>query len=93
MERKRVHLYISGRVQGVSFRWHTRDQAKRWSLEGWVKNLPDGRVEILAEGQEDGVKALVEWVHRGPPAAEVEDVTGGWEPATGEHKGTFEILR
>lgn len=93
MSLKRVHVFVSGKVQGVSFRWYTREYAQRWDLAGWVRNLPDGRVEVLAEGEEDGLRALIEWVHTGSPKSIVDDVTGGWETPTGELERPFEIQR
>lgn len=91
MASSRVHLYVSGRVQGVSFRWHTREYAQRFGLSGWVRNLEDGRVEVMAEGEEDGLRALVEWVHIGSPKAIVEDVKGEWLGAVGDLSHPFEI--
>ncbi len=68
------HLLISGRVQGVFFRAHTRDLAQRLGLHGWVRNLPDGRVEVKVWGEPDRVEELVAWCHQGPPAAQVTHV-------------------
>ncbi len=72
--RLRVHLVVSGIVQGVSFRAYTVDEARRLGVAGWVRNLPDGRVEAEAEGDREAVEALVAWCRRGPPAARVEGV-------------------
>ena len=72
--RTRIHLWISGRVQGVGFRYATRQQAGRLGLRGWVRNLSDGRVEILAEGEETAIGALVDACREGPPLARVENV-------------------
>jgi len=81
----RVHLYVSGRVQGVFFRARTRDRARALGITGWVRNLPDGRVEIAAEGARAALDALVSWARVGPPAAQVTDVTITWEnPANTE---------
>lgn len=71
---KRVHVYISGRVQGVWFRASTKRIADEYGLSGWVKNLPDGRVEAVFEGDEEAVKKAVKWCHQGPPGAVVEKV-------------------
>ena len=68
------HLLISGRVQGVFFRAHTRDLARRLGLHGWVRNLPDGRVEVKVWGEPSQVEELVAWCHQGPPAARVTHV-------------------
>lgn len=93
METKRVHLFVTGKVQRVSFRWHTQEMAKKWELSGWVRNLDDGRVEVLAEGKEDGLRALIEWIHIGSPKAIVDDVKGQWEAPVGDLQSPFEILR
>lgn len=86
----RAHIYISGIVQGVFFRSHTREVARSFDLTGWVKNLPDGRVEVVAEGPEDEIKQFISWCHKGPSHARVDDVEVFWEDATGEFKD-FEI--
>ncbi len=78
------HLFISGRVQGVFFRAHTQDLARRLGLHGWVRNLPDGRVEVKVWGDPDRVEELVAWCHQGPPAARVTHVAvGAAEPEPG----------
>ena len=74
----RVHLFISGRVQGVFFRACTQREAQSLGLVGWVRNLPDGRVEIVAQGDAEAVRALVEWSHLGPVRAEVASVDISW---------------
>lgn len=84
MAQKRVHLWIEGLVQGVSFRYYTRQRAGQLGLTGWVKNLPDGRVEIIAEGEEGALQLLVDWCHHGPPSAEVTGVKVEWEPYRGK---------
>ena len=68
------HVLVSGRVQGVGFRWYARETAERLGLGGWVKNLPDGRVELLLEGREPAVEAMLVWLERGPPAAHVKNL-------------------
>lgn len=71
----RRHLWISGRVQGVFFRHSTNQKARAiGGLRGWVRNLPDGRVEALIEGPEPAVAELVDFCHHGPPTARVEHV-------------------
>ncbi|PKM26193.1 MAG: acylphosphatase [Gammaproteobacteria bacterium HGW-Gammaproteobacteria-13] len=65
------HGYVSGRVQGVSFRQTTAEQAERLDLDGWVRNLADGRVEVLFEGDETAVIELASWLAQGPQAADV----------------------
>jgi acylphosphatase len=66
--------YVSGRVQGVFFRASTRQRAELLGITGYVRNLPDGRVEVLACGEPAGVEALCSWLREGPPAASVTDV-------------------
>jgi len=67
-------LLISGRVQGVGFRYALQRKAERLGLAGWVRNRSDGSVEALAQGSPDAVNALTEWARRGPPAARVDDL-------------------
>lgn len=67
-----LHARISGRVQGVGFRWHSQWQAERLGLRGWVRNLSDGDVELWAEGDEPALDALARWLAHGPPAARVD---------------------
>jgi acylphosphatase len=74
MTTRRVHVHVSGRVQGVFFRDATRREAQRLGVSGWVRNLPDGRVEGEFQGPPDAVDALVAWCRQGPPDAKVEDV-------------------
>lgn len=74
MARVRRRLLISGRVQGVFFRDGVRRRAEGWGLAGWVRNLDDGRVEVVVEGERDAVEELERWCHRGPPAARVTAV-------------------
>ena len=71
---KQVQVVVRGRVQGVYFRASTQREAKRLGLTGWVKNRPDGNVEVLAEGEEEGLKDLIAWANKGPSAARVERV-------------------
>lgn len=71
MARACRHGYVSGRVQGVSFRQATAAQAERLDLDGWVRNLADGRVEVLFEGEEAAVDELASWLQQGPEAAKV----------------------
>jgi acylphosphatase len=70
----RAHVFVSGNVQGVFFRYEARERARSRGLSGWVRNLPDGRVEAVFEGLEDPVEAMVEWCREGPRGAEVTDV-------------------
>jgi acylphosphatase len=68
------HVSVYGRVQGVFFRAWTRDQAIELGVTGWVRNCPDGRVDMHIEGEDAAVEQLIDRLHRGPPAAKVEDV-------------------
>lgn len=70
----RYHLWVRGRVQGVGFRFFALQQAERWGVAGWARNLPDGRVEIIAEGDSRALDEFVGSVRRGPAGAGVEDV-------------------
>lgn len=80
----RVHIYISGRVQGVLYRSNTRRRAQKRGLTGWVRNLPDGRVEAVVEGEEERVEELIQWCRRGPPSALVTGLEIKREPPTDE---------
>jgi acylphosphatase len=80
----RLRLRISGRVQGVCYRWYTRDTAADLGLSGWVRNLPDGAVELVAEGPREKLEQLLGWCRRGPDLARVTDIQAEWEEATGE---------
>jgi acylphosphatase len=86
----RAHVFVSGRVQGVFFRSETKYEAKRRGVTGWVRNLPDGRVEAVFEGEEKSVKELIEFCKRGPPGARVSNVEVIWENYTGKFRD-FEI--
>jgi acylphosphatase len=92
MKTIRVHLYIYGRVQGVFFRNTMRRIARGLDLTGWVRNLPDGRVEAVVEGEEEKVERLVSWCRRGPPMAHVSKVEANQETYTDEYKA-FTIRR
>jgi acylphosphatase len=89
-EELRVHLYISGIVQGVFFRSNTRQVAISLHITGWVRNLHDGRVEVIAEGSKDKIDQFLRWCHKGPAGASVDTVEVEWQDATGEFGG-FEI--
>jgi len=86
----RAHLSISGIVQGVCFRAYTQETAQGLGLTGWVRNLHDGRVEVIADGPKDKIQELIEWCHKGPPGAAVDNVEIEWMNATNEFKD-FEI--
>jgi acylphosphatase len=84
MAQKRIHLIVRGRVQGVYFRAASQREARRLGISGWVRNRSDGSVEICAEGDEDAIKELSNWAHRGPSAARVDTVDVRWRGYTGE---------
>lgn len=90
--RVRRHLWISGHVQGVWFRESARRQAERLHVQGWAKNLEDGRVEVVFEGPREAVEQFIRWCQRGPPAARVDHVEVQSEPSTGEFL-RFQVLR
>ncbi len=81
---KRMHVYVSGRVQGVFFRASTQRAARGLDLKGWVKNLRDGSVEALFEGKEEDVNEMLRWCRKGPPGAAVHHCQAVEEPYTGE---------
>ena len=80
----RAHVLISGRVQGVFFRDTSRQQARLLQLAGWVRNLPDGRVEAVFQGEAAAVQQMIDWSHQGPPRALVEEVEVSWEDPQSE---------
>jgi acylphosphatase len=82
--KKRVHLIVSGRVQGVCYRMYARDEAEGAGLTGWIRNLHNSRVEAVAEGPEPELKRFAEWCRRGPPHAMVANVVEEYSDATGE---------
>ena len=89
-DRERAHVYVSGQVQGVFFRDSTQEIAEQLGLTGWVKNLPDGRVEALFEGPSERVREMIRWCEQGPPHAKVDDVDTEFEVSQGDLKG-FEV--
>ena len=89
---KRLHVLVTGTVQGVWFRESTRREAEQRGVTGWVRNLPDGRVEAVFEGPAHGVEAMAAWCQKGPPNAQVERVDVRAEEPTGEFP-TFAVQR
>ena len=81
----RAHIFVRGVVQGVYFRDFTRSHATAAGLTGWVRNVPDGRVEAVVEGERDRIDHLIDRLRTGPPASRVDDVQVSWE----EHAGEF----
>jgi acylphosphatase len=83
-DRVRAHVWVSGRVQGVGFRLSAQWTAHSMGLLGWVRNLPDGRVEAVAEGPREKIDTFLRWCHQGPPGAGVSGVQVEWESPQGE---------
>ena len=79
-----MHVTVSGRVQGVGFRWAITERARSRGVAGWVRNEPDGTVEAVLEGPSEAVDVLVAWIRRGPPGARVDGVTVEEEAPVGE---------
>jgi acylphosphatase len=84
MSKARAHIFVSGKVQGVFFRQNTRRKAQGAGVLGWVKNLDDGRVEAVFKGEEETIKAVIEFCKVGPKGAQVTEITVNWEPYRGE---------
>ncbi|MCD6456524.1 MAG: acylphosphatase [Methanophagales archaeon] len=83
----RAHVFVKGRVQGVLFRYTTKEEANLRAVKGWVRNTEDGGVEAVFEGAKGKVDEMVEYCHYGPPAAKVSSVKVTWGEYTGEFKG------
>ena len=83
-DKVRARLRIEGRVQGVFFRASTRDCAQRLGVNGWVRNCPDGSVEVCAEGARNQIDELIAWCRNGPRGAQVSDVSVAWEECKDE---------
>jgi acylphosphatase len=81
---RRVHLVVSGRVQGVFYRASCAREAEARGLSGWIRNLPDGRVEIVVEGPEPQVEVMIAWCREGPPAARVDEMSVEEEAPAGD---------
>lgn len=83
--KERLHARISGHVQGVNFRYYTRQTAQEIGVTGWVRNRVDGTVEVLAEGSRAELEALLRFLSVGPSSARVSEVQTNWLSATGEY--------
>jgi acylphosphatase len=83
-EKVRALIILSGRVQGVAFRYYAREVASRLGVKGWIKNLVSGEVEIVLEGKRKEVEKMIEWCREGPPLAMVESIEINWLPYSGE---------
>jgi len=90
-KKNRIHVFVSGRVQGIGYRDGVRRKAGKLGIFGWVKNLEDGRVEAIFEGEEGGIEEIVEWVKTGPFLAKVEKIDIVPENFSGEFKD-FKII-
>lgn len=88
----RAHIYVSGIVQGVLFRSYTAMVAYKVNVRGWIRNLRDGRVEAIFEGEKEHVDELLKYCRRGPPGAAVDKVEVRWEDYEGEFQN-FTIIR
>lgn len=91
------HVFISGKVQGVGYRYSLLEKARELNILGWCRNLPDGRVEAWLQGSIDSMASVLEWIHQGPPSAVVEHVQienqAVLEPMLGESVQMFEIRK
>jgi len=85
----RAHILVSGRVQGVFFRDHTHRWARTLRVTGWVRNLDDGNVEVIAEGERENIEGLIDHLEEGSPMAMVENVEVNWQ----EYRGEFPDFR
>jgi acylphosphatase len=81
---KRAHVFISGKVQGVYYRSYAEDAARRLGIRGWIRNLRDGRVEAVFEGEDEAVEEMIRWCWQGSPMSRVDEVEVEWEPYRGE---------
>ena len=88
---KRLHIFVGGMVQGVFFRQSTAMKAKEFGLKGWAKNLKDGRVELVCEGDEDSLNEIIVWCEKGPNGAFVDSVETRWDEFKGEFN-SFQIV-
>ena len=85
----RIHIYVSGRVQGVGFRFSTEIQARRLGLNGWARNLSDGRVEAEFEGPREALEQMLAWCRKGPAWAQVTDVESEWSQGEAAYTDFF----
>jgi acylphosphatase len=90
---RRLHAVVRGTVQGVGFRATTSYEARKLGLSGWVRNRPDGSVEVEAEGDDKPLDDFVAYLHKGPLGAHVDSVAVDWLPPQGEARETFEVRR
>lgn len=91
MDKARVHIFVSGIVQGVFYRKNTKQKAQLLGITGWVKNLSNGQVEVLAEGYKGKLEDLIKWLKKGPYLSRVDKLEINWKKYTGEFDG-FRII-
>ncbi len=91
-QRRQIVAYAKGRVQGVGYRAFCADEAMRLNVDGYARNLSDGRVEIVAEGDEATLRRFVERLREGPALARVDEVSYRWEEPTGEYRGFESVI-
>ena len=87
MAKKRIHVLVRGIVQGVGYRYFTIKHAGSLGVDGWVRNTPDGKVEAVAEGEEDALNRLLSAMHEGPWSGKVDSLDVDWDHFRGEFKG------
>lgn len=87
----RIRILVFGDVQGVFFRANAQSEAGRLGLKGWVRNLPDGSVEVVAEGEKEKLETMLQWCSRGPAGASVSRIEHEWTEATGQFRD-FRVL-
>ena len=88
-----IHLHVSGRVQGVGFRWFVRERARALNVAGWVRNLENGDVEVAASGPEPALSELMALLEQGPPGASVREVRRRQPPADADYPTPFTVWR
>ena len=84
---QQVHVVVSGRVQGVGYRMSAQNEAIGLGLKGWIRNLPHGAVEVVAEGEADALERFITWCRQGPPLARVTDLSMDRGDASGDFQG------
>lgn len=86
MEKARLHLFLSGKVQGVRFRLFTLESSSKFNINGWVRNRFNRNVEVMAEGNKEKLEKFLKLLEKGPPRSDVESIKKEWLPATGDFK-------
>ena len=88
--KSRSHIFVSGKVQGVFFRENTREKAAEFGLNGFIRNLQNGKVEAIFEGEKEKIEKIIQWIKKGPETTQVENIEINWQNYKGEFKN-FEI--